>query len=137
MTKTGLTHPLSPVVEEVLARAELLSRGGHEPASPWRLRLDKAVDSARSSGCLLVPILTLLQRQGDSRRLRIPLQSDLSEAVKEGQHGWSHGGPAWRKKGIKFRLTCRITKPENSDCLSSLVVPSLLCYSSKSVSICS
>lgn len=121
MNKTGLTHPLSPVAEEVFAQAEPLSCSGHEPASPWRLRLDKAVDSARSSGCLLVQILALQQSQGDSRWLRIPLESNLSKAVQEGQHGWSHGGPAWRKKGIKFRFSCRITKPQNSDSLDFLL----------------
>lgn len=45
-------------------------------------------------------ILALLQSQGDSRRVRIPLQSNLSKAVKESQHRWSHGGPAWKKKKV-------------------------------------
>lgn len=119
----GKVFPLKQTWHTLSLRRALLSRGGHEPASPWRLRLDKAVDSARSSGRLLVRIRTLLQSQGDSRWLRIPLESNLSKAVEEGQHRWSHGGPAWRKKGIKFRVTCRITK-SRTYCVINLFI----CY---------
>lgn len=38
------------------------------------------------------------KRQGDSWRVRSPLESDLSEAVEESQHRRSDGGPAWGAK---------------------------------------
>lgn len=50
INEPGSARPSSAVIEEGFAQAEPLSRSGYEPASPWRLRMDKAVDSARRSG---------------------------------------------------------------------------------------
>lgn len=55
---------------------------------------DKALDSAGCSGCPVAGILTPTQSQGDSWRVRSPLESNLSKAVEESQHWWGHGRPA-------------------------------------------
>lgn len=41
----------------------------------------------------------LMQSQGDSRWRRRPLDSNLGEAVEEGQHGRGHAGAACRGAG--------------------------------------
>lgn len=41
----------------------------------------------------------LMQSQGDSRWVRSPLDSNLGEAVEEGQHGRGHAGVACRGAG--------------------------------------
>lgn len=43
----------------------------------------------------------LIQSQGDSRRVRSPLDSNLGEAVEESQHGRGHAGAACRRRRRK------------------------------------
>lgn len=76
----------------------LCSSRAAQPQWLWASLAMETPDGQSGGLSTLLWIVTVLQSQGDSRWVRIPLKSNLSKAVKEGQHRWSHSGPAWKKK---------------------------------------
>lgn len=65
----------------------------------------------------------LMQSQGDSRRVRSPLDSNLGEAVEESQHGRGHAGAAWaggvggrKKRRKRRRIVLKMLFKRSSSC---------------------